>query len=260
MTVFRPEQAPKRHAFTLVELLVVIAVIGILAALMLPALARSKRSAFRVGCLNNLRQLSLATQLYWHDNRGDAFRFRGTSRRGGDLFWFGWLERGAEGAREFDPKQGVLWPYLEGRGVEICPSFNYASAKIKLKATGASYAYGYNVHLSTSPSRPPLRTDAVHHPSRTALFADAAQVNTFQAPASADNPMLEEFYYVNSYEATTHFRHDARANVIFLDGHASQEPPAAGSLDTRMPQANVGRLREEILLPFGLPLAATYSN
>lgn len=260
MTVSPPRRAARQPAFTLVELLVVIAVIGILAALMLPALARSKRSAFRVGCLNNLRQLSLATQLYWHDNRGEAFRFRGASARGGDIFWFGWLERGAEGTREFDPAQGVLWPYLEGRGVEICPSFNYASAKMKLKAVGASYAYGYNAHLSALSSRPPLRVDTVHRPSAIVLFADAAQVNTFQPPATPDNPMLEEFYYVNSYESTAHFRHDARANVMFVDGHASREGPAAGSLDTRMPEAHVGRLRERILLPFGSPPATTFTR
>jgi prepilin-type N-terminal cleavage/methylation domain-containing protein len=53
-----------RRAFTLVELLVVIAIIAILAALLLPALSRSKREAQRATCLNNLKQINLAFQLY----------------------------------------------------------------------------------------------------------------------------------------------------------------------------------------------------
>lgn len=60
---------PLSHTgFTLTELLVVIGVLTILASLLLPALARAKATAAKVVCLNNLRQLQLAWQLYADDN------------------------------------------------------------------------------------------------------------------------------------------------------------------------------------------------
>lgn len=248
----RTQRSALRAAFTLIELLVVIAIVAILATLLLPTLTRSKASAQRIKCVGNLHQLGLAAQMYWDDNTGTCFRYGPVATNGGQLCWFGWIEgtQSPEGQRRFDVTAGALWPYLQGRGVELCPSLNYALAQFKLKANGSAYGYGCNRHLCVWGNEPATKMSRVARPSETALLADAAQVNTFQPPASKSNPMLEEFYYVstNRNEATAHFRHAQRANAVFCDGHVAAEKMEPGSLDQNLPSQFVGRLRAEILI------------
>lgn len=235
--------------FTLTELLVVIAVIAILAALLLPSLSRGKSSAYRVQCASNARQLGLAAQMYWDDHNDGCFLWQLGATNGGRVYWFGWLQDGAEGQRLYDSSLGALYPYLRGHAVGICPSLNYSLALFKLKATGAAYGYGYNRFLSAPPGQPPLRLARIQRPSDLALFADAAQVNDFQAPASKTNPMLEEWYYVDTTAdyPNGHFRHNRQANVVFCDNHVASEKPVAGSIDSRLPAQFVAQLRSEIL-------------
>jgi prepilin-type processing-associated H-X9-DG protein len=216
-------------------------------------LSGGKAQAQWAKCVSNLRQFGLAAQMYWDDNQGNTFEYESGVASTGTTYWFGWLAPGAEETRAFDPSLGALYPYLGG-GVGLCPAFDYASSQFKLKATGPTCDYGYNLNLSP-PNQPPINVKKLNAPASIVLLADAAQVNTFEAPASPRNPMFEEWYYVD-YEGTNappqpngQFRHQRRANALFCDLHIGQETMAAGSLDTRLPAEMIGWLRPEILTP-----------
>lgn len=235
-------------AFTLLELLVVLGVVSILAAITLPALVRSRAAARATVCSSNLRQVGLATQLYWDEHGGIAFVERGTRTNQGWNYWFGWLEDGTEGDRRFDPTSGALWPYLRTRGVGICPSLDRSDPRFKSKARGAAFGYGYNLRVGTRGAAGiPIAT--LRSPSGCAIFTDCAQVNDFQPPASPEHPLLEEFYYFDLEGPTVHFRHSGRAETWFADGHVAGSLPAAESEDLRLPEAHVARLPAESILP-----------
>ena len=235
-----PPQGEGLSAFTLIELLVVISIVGLLAAMLMPALRKARESARTAKCAGNLRQLGLAMQMYL-DEQGRYFSYYDTVP-GGRVWYFGQEQPfnpgGMPGTRNLDLTKAKLYPYFQTlHGIEICPSYDYRSPKWRQKFKTVSYGYGYNYQGLQGKS-----LGDIARPSQIVCFADAAQINTFQAPASASNPMMEEFYYVSPTERTTHFRHLGRANVLFCDGHVDSLPLAPGTLDSRMPDANVGRL------------------
>ncbi len=94
-----------RLAFTLIELLVTVAIIAILASLLMPALARAKESGRTVSCLNNLRQIAVASVTYSMDFNGHLPSFRN------------WLY-----TRAGDLTTGKLYPHLKSKPTYLCPT------------------------------------------------------------------------------------------------------------------------------------------
>ena len=137
------------RAFTLMELLVVIALIGIMAALLLPVLGRGKESARSVSCLNNLHQLGIATQTYTTDSRSLVPPFRT------------WLA-----TKPGDLTTGNLYPYLKSKAVYICPADNstlrgapaYRAAIIAPRNYSYGMSCGYCHSLNSSNFRQPDKT------------------------------------------------------------------------------------------------------
>jgi prepilin-type N-terminal cleavage/methylation domain-containing protein/prepilin-type processing-associated H-X9-DG protein len=238
------------QAFTLVELLVTIAVIAILAAILLPALGGGKKSARAAKCGGNLRQFVMAAQMYWDDNNGNPFPYAGATTALGTYYWFGLLGQGPEETRSFDPTTSPLYPWL-GAGVDFCPAFDYSSPQFKLKASVPTCDYGYNSSIYA----PALNIRDLPAPANLAFLADSAQVNTFEAPASPRNPMFEEWYYIDNEagrpgpQPNAQFRHQQRANVVFVDGHLVPEQMAPGTQDPRLPAQLIASLPVEILQP-----------
>ena len=104
--------------FTLIELLVVVAIIAILAAMLLPVLSRAKESARRVVCMNQLRQITLASLMYAGDENGFVPAGAHVDRIGA------WNANQGDALGGFFPGVEVLWNarYIEERKMMCCPS------------------------------------------------------------------------------------------------------------------------------------------
>lgn len=236
-------RSTSRGGFTLVEVLVVVAIVAVLTALLVPAVLGAFRAAQQTACASNLRQIGYAMQMYLKDNDGWFFRLR-TPQAGGMLWYFGFessdsVSRG-EGRRILDRTQGKLYPYLSGEeGIETCPAVPFGAA-YKPKYEGPGWAYGINYNLSSHNSNANVAWIRPSDAGRTLVFADSAQVNTFQAPASPTNPMAEDMYYIQPKAAHVQFRHGDTANVLFADWHVEAVGPADASFDRRLPGAKIG--------------------
>lgn len=108
---------PQASAFTLIELLIVIAIIAILAGMLLPALAKSKAKAHQLACVNNERQLILAAQLY----AGDSEDWLPVPNYGNDPRVAGWLCTPPWEKGETNIQTGQLWKYASAYKIFRCP-------------------------------------------------------------------------------------------------------------------------------------------
>ena len=220
-------------AFTLTALMVVTAVIGVVLALTIPAVNNAVGGARRTVCASNLRHVQRAFTMYLDDHDGRWFPYYQDLPEG--RLWFWGLEPGgpaphSEGMRPLDRSRARLAPYLGEGTVETCPSFPYAASYFKRKFATRSYGYGVNAYMIQDlpwAQRAGVRSvQGIRDPADLITWADAVQINTWQAPASPSNPMLEEWYYLDGLGPPNfHFRHGLLLNAAFLDGSVRSLPP-----------------------------------
>jgi prepilin-type N-terminal cleavage/methylation domain-containing protein/prepilin-type processing-associated H-X9-DG protein len=195
-------------AFTLIELLVVIAIIAILAALLLPVLARAKDSAKSIQCLNQMRQIGLATRLYADDNDDQFPRSQHSAAANHQQVW----ERAIAPLLGGGSSDTKAWTNLVS-GIYHCPA----------DAAAVYIDYGLNAYFELEP---PVVATAWHKvasipkPSSTICFCE------IDSTANTDHVMPEDWELVSDpwlNDIVKPFRHQQQANYVYVDGHVARQ-------------------------------------
>jgi prepilin-type N-terminal cleavage/methylation domain-containing protein len=141
------------RAFTLIEMLVVIAIIAVLAALLFPAIGGMQERGKATQDLSNLRQIGLGTQMYLNDNDGVYFLPNGPAAGSPTVDWM----------QALTPKYLPSWKIFKS-------AFDVRTATED--STSAPVSFGFNVNAAISATSP-LSADRVTNPSVFILFAPA---------------------------------------------------------------------------------------
>lgn len=261
-----------RSAFTLLELLVVVAVIGVLAGLLWPALTKARQQAQGLQCLSNLRQLTLAWRMYTEDNDGRLLFSMPSWQRGGPNARYAWVM----GQLDFDPynrsnwdletdiHKSPLWPYCgQSAAIWKCPadksSVKYGDTTYpRVRSMSMNFWLGgLEGKVSSFMTVPEWQNWKVNlklddlvdpSPSRTFVFLDMREdgINSgsflTDMTGSPDKPELLRFWH--DYPATYHNR---AGGFSFADGHSEikrwRDPRT-------MPPMKKGVLLWDVVVPF----------
>ncbi|MCX6343444.1 MAG: DUF1559 domain-containing protein [Armatimonadetes bacterium] len=182
------------HGFSLIELLVVIGIIAILAAILFPTFIAARDKAYQTQCLGNLKQIGLATMMYQNDNGSRFPLWGGTSAVNN-----GWL--------------GSVQKYARTKLLAKCP-------KLK-KDVGFSYWRNVYTDYWSVPGgtvAPPM-VGEMWFPKNTVFLMDGPADQNATGWHTWWGPPTTWPYIASNLENEAEKRHGGGANVLFIDGH-----------------------------------------
>ena len=230
-------------AFTLIELLIVIAIIGILASLLLPALTKAKARAGQINCLSNMKQLSLGTLMYIDDNHG---YFPGCASRATYGFhaedWIYWRTNTTYPPVEKSPIVTQLGTV--SKNLFRCPLDKDDTARVAQYggADPGPYLYSYtmtsydltnnaNIGLASifsAAAAYPFKLADVNGTSHKIMLAEeqtAHSPNESYDPANTGSSLVDDGRWLPTGDSIT-IRHNKKGDAGFVDGHVEAVLPA----------------------------------